>query len=65
MTVETLSELIETQKLQTTTIKELIEICTILKDRVEALELHNKFSGDVESVKKYGIDLTNKDGTLK
>lgn len=33
-----LNELVKTVETQTTTIKDLLEICTILKDRVEALE---------------------------
>lgn len=38
MNDEILEGIIETQKQQTETIKELLDICTMLKDRVEALE---------------------------
>ena len=57
MNEEILQGIIDIQKQQRTTIKELLDICVTLKDRVLALELHNNFSGDVESLKKYGIDL--------
>ena len=38
MNDETLKALIETVQRQTKTLKEMMEICTTLKDRVEALE---------------------------
>ena len=38
MNNELLKALIETVQIQTKTLKQLMEICTTLKDRVEALE---------------------------
>ena len=38
MNEETLTALVETVRLQTITINEFLEICTMLKDRIEVLE---------------------------
>lgn len=46
MNEEIMQGIIETQKQQTTTIKELLEICTILKDRVEALERRGVYEAE-------------------